>query len=231
MGGGRPFGQNVAAATLMCWFNFTGTASGQQDLIGFATGSAGSNTTRLRLEITTGPVVRVRARALDGDSSSLITSPNNFTGGWHHAAAVIFFTTAFGILYIDGVQDTAASVSATMTAGNTSNTASLSATMGGHLSGGTGEFFNGELADGRIYHRALGPAEILTIFNGHGRDGINSSLQARWGCKDGPPGSTVVSVADLGPSAYGGAPVASPIFAVDTLTMQRRSQARGRASV
>lgn len=46
-------------------------------------------------------------------------------------------------------------------------------------------YFNGRIADVRAYSRTLSADEIVTIYNGRGKDGIVESLEGRWLLNDG----------------------------------------------
>ena len=70
-------------------------------------------------------------------------------------------------------------------------------------------FFVGDLADVRVYTRALTANEIATIHAARGRDGIVSGLGFR-----APLG---VNGADVGPSGYAATPIGSPTHGAGVL--------------
>lgn len=55
------------------------------------------------------------------------------------------------------------------------------------------DFFDGEIADLRVYDRALSEAEIMTIYMSRGKDGIVNGLEGRWPMNDGLIGGVVPS--------------------------------------
>ena len=200
-GTGRPFMKNVSGGTQMGWVN-TRLLAGFQSL-GGAFGATG--TTRFKLSIDSTGHVTWRCNSLDADPTSVITSTNTLTPGTtYHICGVVNFSSKSGIIYINGAADpSGVQVFTNMTAGNSSNTNCNLSSIGAREDGGN-NWWNGTIEDVRIYDRALGPAEIATIYATYGKDIITTNLQARWPLNDGGPGSAVNQAADIGPNAFGG---------------------------
>lgn len=106
------------------------------------------------------------------------------------------------------------------------------AAIGGNprTSSGT-RIFDGDLADIRVYNRALSSAELDTIYNARGTDGITNSLKSRWLLNELAPGVNVPSasgaVKDIGPSQINGTTTifnaTDPTYSTDILRFRRRA--------
>ena len=84
---------------------------------------------------------------------------------------------------------------------------------------------DGALDDVRLYTRALTQAEITTIFNARGEDGIVADLLHRWTLDEKPSGETATvagSIKDSGPGQFDGTPVNSPTYRDGILNYRRR---------
>jgi hypothetical protein len=211
----RPFLKNTGGGTLMAWL--VQRTSGTMSFVGVFGGTGG---TRAKLTINPGGTIQLRARSLDADTSSNVTSGGTIAlAALVHVVGVFDFTNATGTVYINGVIDTIGNF-ATMTAGNTSNTNNTDGHIGSNETGST-NFYDGLLEDVRIYDRALGPGEILTIYTGMGKDGIVTNLQSRWPMSDLGTGN-VGNAVDLSNNNFGAISdgAAAPTYA-DGVTLQR----------
>jgi len=75
-----------------------------------------------------------------------------------------------------------------------------------------------ELFDLRVYNRPLGAAEVKSIAEGHGSDGITGGLLARWLLNEGPGGQPCASVPDYSGNAVTGTPQnGAPVYAAAPL--------------
>jgi hypothetical protein len=224
---GRNFLRNVAGGTLMGWatLNALGTS---RSLIAVSIGTGTG--TRAKMTCTTGNGLEIRIRVLDADASSVaFATPGSElnTSGRFHLAATINFSNVTGALYING-QLITTGVFTGLTGSNTSNTASLTATLGANETGASAPWF-GEVEDCRIYGRFLGPAEIATIYAARGSDGIVDGLEGRWCLNDGPEGVAATVLADLSSNGYSGAASGTLTFAGSTLRTGRFQKVTGRS--
>lgn len=199
IGMGRPWMQNVPGGTLMSWVTI-GVLAGTQTVIGMF-GNTG--TTRAKFSVNGTGNVSSRANALDADATSSFNSTGAITTtGRFHIACVYFFSSKSGLIYINGVLDTAG-IFANMTAGNTSNTVCAQSRIGANETGTTNSW-TGEIEDCRVYNRVLGSDEIMTIYSGLGKDGILTGLQARWPMSDLGVGVAASNVIDVGGNNFDG---------------------------
>ncbi len=75
---------------------------------------------------------------------------------------------------------------------------------------------DGLLDDIRLYSRALSQAEIETMFEARGVDGIVHGLEHRWPMNElgiGTAATIADSIIDLGPGQFPGDPLNSPVYA------------------
>jgi hypothetical protein len=214
--------QNIAAGTMTAWIRMAAIPPLRGRIIDFTTGV---NTGQSRFQVSVEPtqVLSALARALDADTGSgnvLAASGTIALGVWTHVAVVIDYTNRLMIFYVNGVLQSA-SVLTNVTAGNTSNTASLLGTIGVR-GNAAAEFFAGLIEDVRFYSRVLGGNEVLTIYTARGSDAINTGLRGRWQLADLSTGAVVrtpdlVAVAD-------GFPLSAPVYSGDSVTTRRRAR-------
>lgn len=79
------------------------------------------------------------------------------------------------------------------------------------------EILRGDIADCRIFNRALDDKEILTLYSALGSDGDVFGSIARFGLKEGGIATNPTTVYDVGPNAFAGAVSGSIPFSEDTL--------------
>jgi hypothetical protein len=201
--------QNVAAATLCCWTTYNGGSAAEDRCIFFSTGTVEANS---RAAVTQrhngGDVFRGTGRRLDADGASSADSVTVSSTTKRHVAAVCRYSTGSLQIYVDGVLETTLAVASWT--GNTSNTASLGASLGGRSDGI--DTMNGLLEGCRVYARALSSQEIQNLFQARGGDGNVVGLVHRWQLQDGAPGATNFAAVDSGVGARNGTPTGTPFI-------------------
>jgi len=189
--------QNVAAATMCCWTIPDDT--GTDTLMGLSIGSSGA-TASSRLTIAkTGSAFQGGGRALDSDSNTLIPAGSYTPGTTYFVIMRVQFTTARGYLRVYPLGGTMAENDTTlggMTAGNTSNTASRSASIGAEENG-VGQEYDGKIWDARVYNRFLSDVECDILFAQCGQDDILEGLVHRFPLDEGAPGTAIGTGANL----------------------------------
>ena len=194
MGPNRNYFRNVSGGTLMAWVTY-GLLGVARTVIGVSINTGTG--TRAKFSSTTANGVDFRVRALDADSSSVITSAGSLlnTSERFHIACVVNYLSKTGFIYINGELVTTGFFTA-ITAGNTSNTTSQTGTIGASEPG-TANPWAGQIEDPRVYHRALGPIEIKSIYTSGGCDNIIQDLFARWTFNEFAPGVNSGSIPDI----------------------------------
>jgi 6,7-dimethyl-8-ribityllumazine synthase len=222
MGANRNFLRNVAGGTIMAYVTINSIGVTRSLIsISIGTGTA----TRTKMSVLAAGTVEIRARALDAQvaSDAFNTVATLVAGQRYHLAAVLNYSTRSALIYIDGDLSIAGSF-ATMTPGNTSDTAAQTGTIGANETGSSAPW-NGQVEDARVYGRALGPAEIKTIATGRGADGITGSLQGRWSCNEKATGQTAVQVADLSGNGYALTAGGTLLYGAGTIIDRHRRRA------
>lgn len=122
-----------------------------------------NNSTAMRIESNNATTQRanIQARALDGDTSSSITSSNNtFTkNAFHVRTDIAAYSAATGSAWIDGTNILNAVSFSSMTAGNTSNTASSAVIVGWNAAHSAGLSWDGDIAEILLFNRVLTTTE------------------------------------------------------------------------
>jgi len=194
----------------MCtWVNpgFTPGTSVTRSIMGVF---GGTGATRMKLSVLAAGTLELRARALDSDAASALTvsvvtlMP---AGVWTHVVGVVDYNRALGSIYINGNLTAAADFSATMTKGNTSNTACTNGCIGANEPGTT-NFWLGLNEDARIYGRAMGDTDISTIFATRGNDRHLDQIEGRWFLREKGPGQAMDLASDLSINQFSGFPTA-----------------------
>lgn len=209
LGAALPALQNVAEATLVCWATYNGGSVTEDRLISFANGLSEANA---RATITqrhnAGGVHRVAGRRTDAEAVNAIDGTTVASTTKRHVVGVFRYSTGSMTLYVDGVQEATLAIGSWT--GNTDNTASLGAALGGRSDGiGT---LNGLLEGCRVYTRALSAQEISNLFNARGGDGNVVGLVHRWQLQNGAPGATNNGAIDAGIGARNGTPTGTPFI-------------------
>jgi hypothetical protein len=224
VGGARGQFRNVAASTIACWARVESAMATDRVFMKFST-ATGSNTTRVSFGLSANLAgIAVGCRILDADALS--SHAANFgtppgIGEWHHYAVAFDFSVKRFYIYYDGALFNSTQM-VNPTAGNTSDTASLSGGIGIANPPTGNSFFPGSLDDVIFFNRLLGPAEIQTIYGSRGRDFILRGITGRWQLAEGGEGvaiATAVDVTGLGGSA---SPIGAPVYTGGTTARRRR---------
>jgi hypothetical protein len=131
------------------------------------------------------------ARCLDADSLQQYFSANFIVlaGQWQHIGITMDYDAKVMRTYRNGSLDATSSALGTGTA-PTSNTVSALLTIGD--ANGSNNI-NGYLDDVRVYNTLLSTANMTSIYNGLGNDGITTGLQHRYLLKEGNIGAAMPS--------------------------------------
>ena len=220
--------QNVAAGTMCCWAYPTTTATAT--LMGLSIGSAGA-TNLSRMTLTkTGSSFQGGGRALDSDANTLITTGSYSINTLYFVVMRIQFTTARGyirVYTVDGLASENDTTLGSMTAGNTSDTASRNASIAAEENG-SGSFFVGRIWDARFYNRFLSNSECDTVFTRRGSDGIFNGLVHRFMLDEGAPGVAIGATANTVKDSI--APVLTQQVVNDSPTWDESTLVRRRAA-
>lgn len=218
--------RNKSAASVGCWARFDQLVI-DRVMMKFSTG-LGSNTTRLSLGITSGAAIQVGCRILDSDSSAthsvLLATPPE-AGDWHHYLVAVNYTTRTFQLYYDGALVNTTLMTA-VTAGNTSDTNSLSGGIGIANPPTGNAFWSGSIEDMKFFDRIISPAEALTIYTMRGRDHIWEGITGYWPLNDLGPSVAIATAVDV--SGLGGAasPIGAPVFGEGITSTRGRPRLR-----
>lgn len=220
--------QNVGAATLMAWVD-PDWSTKDFGVLALSIGSASPTAdSRATLELRKQGIIRAGGRALDGDATKYAASAKFQTVAdeWQHVAGVLDYANDSIFIYRNAVL-----LAENLTAGfgdtSTSDTPSRSAAVGSEEDG-SNDFFDGLIADARVYSRGLILAELEAIVACRGLDGIADGLQHRFLFDEKAPGAAAGGAAgdvvDVGPRqrtqvvAIGG-----PLYAESILRFTRRA--------
>ncbi len=225
VGGARNQLRNLSAAAIACWARLESSPGATNRIIWKWSTATGGNTTRLSLSITTTFGVSIGCRILDADTlathTSIFSTPPGI-GEWHHYIVSIDYSIRTFYLYYDGalINTTLMTVP---TAGNTSDTASLTAGIGIANPPTGNSFWPGSIDDMLMFNRLVGPAEAQTIYGSRGRAFLLNGITGCWQLAEGGEGVAVVQAADV--SGLGGtaSPVGAPVY-TGGLTVKRRSR-------
>jgi hypothetical protein len=233
-GAGFPFLNGALGSTLCAWINTTRVTGLPESIVGVSIGPAGgtTNSSRMRLGLDTG-VPFLIGRNLDGVSNNTVSAGSAVSvDTWTHVAGTYDCITRLATLYINAV-----SVGSGTFTNSTSAAFSATNCKNGSIGAGvlgTDNWFDGQLADVRIYQAALSIEELKTIVVARGRDGIRktnatpgaSVLQLRYPFDDAAPGvvCTTSNLRDVSGAQLVASPFAvngSPVFAGHPLSFRR----------
>jgi hypothetical protein len=218
-GAGHAFLNGALGSTLCAWINTTRVTGLPESIVGVSIGPAGgtTNSSRMRLGLDTG-VPFLIGRNLDGVSNNTVSAGSAVSvNTWTHVAGTYDCITRLATLYINGVS-VGSGTFTNSTAAAFSATNCKNGSIGAGVLG-TDNWWDGQLADVRIYRVVLTAAELLTMTTMRGRDGIRrvaGDLQLRYPFDDGAPGvvCTTTNLRDVSgaqilpnPAAVNGAPV------------------------
>lgn len=168
--------------TLMGWancHNFSITTEGTVFQIGGSGSGSADELFALRVTSTDS-----QWRADFWDTFIQFSTPTTSVNTWWHYAMTYDGTTAR--VYANGVEEGTEVITLT-----TSDDFGMYASLWEQAT--NLDFFDGDIADLRVYDRTLTEAEIMTIYMSRGKDGIVHGLQGRWPMNDGAIGSVVPS--------------------------------------
>lgn len=226
IGGARNQFRNTAAATICLWAKLTSLPPGNRTLVKFSTGTSATSN-RAEITVTASLTFRVGTKILDTDIGSLNsfgTTPAIAVGDWRHYAVVWNYSIKTFYAYLDGVlQNTTILSAANETAGNTSDTASLSASIGCADPPTGAQFFPGVIDDVVTFNRLLGPAEIQEIYASRGRAFILDGITGHWQLAEGGEGVALVQAVDVSGFGGGATPIGTPSY-TGGITLKRRSR-------
>lgn len=154
--------QNASGATLMIEFRQTGKQDSPQDLLSFSVGGVDKKTflSRASIRMDKDGYLMGIARSMDSEEGQIVRSKNKTPAGdIHHATLVVDYTKNEMHLYLDG-RPLETEGSPKFSAKNTSDTPSLSASVGAE-DDGSNFFFEGELNRPMVWKRAFAAEEIL----------------------------------------------------------------------
>lgn len=221
-GAGFAFFNGAAGGTIAAWVKTTRVSGLDQSIAGASIGPAGgtSNSSRLRLGLSAGLPFLI-GRNLDGVSPTTVTGASGVTANtWAHVAGTYDAVARLATLYVNGAS-VGSGTFTNSTAANFSATNSKNGAIGSGVSG-IDTWFDGDLADVRIYQATLTADEIRTIWASRGHDGIRRTagvLQLKYPLDDAASGvvCTTANLRDVSgaqlvasPFAVNGAPVFSP---------------------
>lgn len=215
-------------ATMTAWINPTVYETPNMGILAYAIGPPPSvnSSPRFATMLNNAGVLRMEARALDGDTTRTYVGtaavPLNV---WTFVACSVHYGTRFGKTYINGELDSEGVFNNTFGSATSSNTVSKSGAIGGNPYGDAPQF-TGSMEDVRCYGRVLGPHEIQTLFAARGADGIVVGLEARYPLREKVSGAVILA-ANVGPLPPGAGPVNSPTYG-DTITRGHRHVRRSR---
>ena len=188
--------RNLAAATICAWIRSDNDQNNSFFCVG--TNSLGSQA-RIGMMRNGSFELVVRGRAPDGSQNTTNSTLGIPTSGTrYHVACVVNVAGDVQQIYVNGQLDISAAAAFTPTAFD--NTDCGGAALMANPDG-TSDESDGWGEDYRIYNRVLSAAEIETIFNCRGHDGIWFGLLNRWRVIEGAPGVAITvanSVKDLG---------------------------------
>jgi hypothetical protein len=153
--------RNVPAATLCAWVR-PDRLSGKQSVAFVGTEKATSST-RAQIRIN-GAKAELCGRSAAEDAFVAGGGGQCRAGHWQHLAGVINYSHGSLSVYVDGRLVYFDENEKKFKARHTADAASLVASIGCD-SHGNGEYFDGSIDEVRIYRRALGPLEILSLAN------------------------------------------------------------------
>ena len=133
-------------------------------------------------------------------------------GIWHNVIAVLD-----GIdnrFYMDGVKEAITFQNGNATSSNgfltTANFDSIA--IGRRFFSGSSLFFDGNVADVRIYTKFITDAEAKIIFESKGTDGITDTMKARYILNEGTSGATITNPIDYSGNSRDGSASNSPTY-------------------
>jgi len=211
---------NCSGHTVAAWIYVTDTTIGRS-VISVSVGAVSSTiTSRASIVVLAGGTLSLISRASDFD---LEHDCNTAAGAiavntWYHVVGVTNLVAATQTVYINGVQ-IAQLTAVAFNQTTTSNTSAYNSCIGAEDNGSSG-YMSGYIHDARIYSRALGGDEIMTMYTSGGKDGIIYGQDGRFLLSEGAPGTSISSVQNLGTVKTAGTPSGGPTYAIGILEVQ-----------
>ncbi len=203
---------NCSAHSISAWIYVTDT-SVERDIVSISIGASSSTTSsRASIVVLSGGTLSLISRASDVDAEHDCNSAAGTiaVNTWYHVVGVADLVNATQTLYINGIQN----VQSTAVAFNqttTSNTNAYNSCIGSQ-DNGSAAYMSGYIHDVRIFSRALTANEVMTIYVSGGKDSIIYKQDGRFLLSEGPTGTTISSVVNLGTVGTAGTPVNSPTY-------------------
>ena len=230
MGTDRNLARNVSQSTFMAWVRQP-AAQNSKVVLGIAIGPPPGIVGTSRISLETSPNLTVVSPFTNGDDIGVVLRASDSDAGfaaygsggqlvantWCHVCVTVNWpATSAMTIYHNAAPVTltgSSSGTPTWTAGNTSNTNTKQCVVGVNEDGLSG-FFSGQIEDVRVYNRILSQAEIETIYNSSGADGITDGLELWLPFKEGADGATIGSnvIKDQSNNTITGSGVASPTW-------------------
>lgn len=168
-------------------------------------------------EDTTGKIVMFTEQANAGNK--LLGSVKvSWTAGTEYHVVFTWDTTNGKRIFVDGSLDTSDGVETTLMGNGTAEDFFLGSTSSPSL------YFDGKIADFRVYNRIMTTTEIAIIAGSLGKDNIVNGLIAHWLMNEGPDGGTASgadSLVDISGQENHGTPNNSPLYRAGRLKVAR----------
>jgi Concanavalin A-like lectin/glucanases superfamily len=217
--------QNVSAATLAGWVDYTGFPTAQEEVIVMVSNALSLASARANISLRHQTnVYRASARRLDADAVSIVDSTTVIQTVPTFVCGVFEYTNQIARIYINGVQENTLFIAGWT--GNTSNTAALGAGIGGRADGNITSSITGIVSNVMCYSRALSAVEIMNLYMQRGRDSNYFGLGNRLRLQGVAPGGTLVTTPDsVGSATASAAGAPTPVYA-EYLTVGRSRRGR-----
>lgn len=221
MGATLPALNAKGGGTITAWVNAATTHGGGVCNISIGNASVTTNT-RLGCGVRADGFVQVQTRN-GTDAGTLVTNISTTgysTGTWFHVAVTVDLPNDVTRIYINGVEVNNFAVAYSISTWPATD--SRNGAVGAE-DNAAATFFNGSLADVRVYDRPLSAAEIMGQFVSRGADGIFHGCMHRWNLNELSPGTTATAPRDSAVQARTLTPVASPVYAAHPIRTRRAS--------
>lgn len=210
---------DAAGLSLTAWIRPTSFDASNPGAI-FAKTDGTGNVGPWKLQIQDGGVgLRfILNTSVGGDD--LVTGATVFSTGTYYFIAGVY-NGATMQTFVNAVST--ASLAKTGTVESNTNNARI-----GGVDPGSGAFrrkFNGRIDDIRIYNVGLTTAELETIYNARGHDGIVRGLLHRWLVNELAPGTAATvagSIKDMAAGQFNASPIFNPIYRDSILSYRKR---------
>ncbi|RYD39522.1 MAG: LamG domain-containing protein, partial [Verrucomicrobiaceae bacterium] len=181
---GASAGVNVGATTI--WNNLAGFsvstwikptvlpgAGTDADTFFWLGTTAASGNARFVMQLLDGGDIRVGGRRLGANGFTTVSTNNGTTNGTvndpitvgqtYHVAATADYSTGLVTVYVNGAQVASANLSSGWTTGNSENNPEGYIVRFGANGPGTGERFNGNIDNTRVFNTVLTPSEVAAL--------------------------------------------------------------------